>query len=158
MTYSKAYCLYPKATLVERRNLLNCWRSPVIYRKAIDKYIERGWRFLPFLQPSETLDPRCAFSFGARRLGDKRCWTLEFELFNDERKELETQYPSHNVSNDVEFDVWMATADTTCHLILNARIFQSEKLTRQYMFTTSCHLDEIIDAFSLVKSKYKNDQ
>lgn len=43
ITYNKAYCLYPRATLEDRVSLMCTDRSDTIVQRTFAKYSQRGW-------------------------------------------------------------------------------------------------------------------
>ncbi|PPR07985.1 hypothetical protein CVT24_002697 [Panaeolus cyanescens] len=78
ITHDHAYCLYPKATLLQKRSL-------VIYRPgleeghsedALGKYRSRGWTMVKS-PPREDASSRWSpFPIGERHVGDDLCWTI----------------------------------------------------------------------------------
>ena len=81
ISYEKAYCLYPRATLHEHTSLV-CESSTSRTRhrpEALQKYESRGFRLLEYIEPDETgMDP--CFSVFHRYMGDSLCWTLPLNM------------------------------------------------------------------------------
>lgn len=147
ITYSKAYCLYPKATLLERRTLQNCWHSPALHHDIVKKYTARGWSFLPSLPLDEVFMPSSSFSNGLRSLGDSRCWTLRFQppyVSQEDLALFATKYPFGGLNNDVEVDRWLAGTSGSRHFCHSAYILQSTRLSRAFLIPTHLHLDTIV--------------
>ncbi|KAI0649612.1 hypothetical protein C8Q79DRAFT_997722 [Trametes meyenii] len=88
IAYNKAYCLFPRATLEERRSLLT-WSSQGRAKRRIEglvKYSARGFRMLEFLEDNEviTSQPERSFPLKPRWMGDSDTWDegaiMEFSL------------------------------------------------------------------------------
>lgn len=80
ISYDAAYCLFPRATLEERRSLLS-WSSEarsVRREEALNKYSARGFHMLEFLDDDVHFTPEQhrVFPFGPRWLGDAHTWTI----------------------------------------------------------------------------------
>ncbi|PPQ73352.1 hypothetical protein CVT24_012190 [Panaeolus cyanescens] len=78
ISHDHAYCLYPKATLLQKRSL-------VIYRPgfaehhsqdALDKYRRRGWTMVVSPEREDYALSTSAFRIGNRHIGDNLCWTI----------------------------------------------------------------------------------
>lgn len=80
ISYEKAYCLFPRATLEARRNLLIARGSGSDQLPAVRKYQERGWS--PSLPNPfwERVEHSPVFPFGNRFLGDRYTWTIPLDL------------------------------------------------------------------------------
>ena len=78
ISYSHAYCLYPRATLLDRVSLVLLDDFDV--QDAVGaKYVARGWRFiLDDLQKKKSFDP--AFTTTMRRIDDKHSWVLPLNM------------------------------------------------------------------------------
>ncbi|KAI0782597.1 hypothetical protein C8Q75DRAFT_504164 [Abortiporus biennis] len=76
ITFSKAYCLYPRATLEARRALV-CRRLNMAGQTAIKKYEDRGWD-MTFI--SEVNDPEWLFYQGPRWVGDDFTYTISLDM------------------------------------------------------------------------------
>lgn len=75
ITHDKAYSLYPKATLEERRSLMYSTEG-LKQDSARKKYKKRGWSMVERLTVEELQDPVSAFTPGHRYVGDSKCWTI----------------------------------------------------------------------------------
>jgi hypothetical protein len=75
ITHNKAYSIYPRATFFERRSLTHL--HPTKDFKALLKYENRGWTLVHSFHPKDYASPSSSFAVGPRRLGDKRCWTID---------------------------------------------------------------------------------
>lgn len=85
ISYEKAYCLYPRGTLHERRSLL-C-RSTLLPTRpeALEKYRSRGFELISGRQRR---DPEYAdehklyrsFPYCTRYVGDPLCWTVALDM------------------------------------------------------------------------------
>ncbi|KAH9856395.1 hypothetical protein C2E23DRAFT_699461, partial [Lenzites betulinus] len=80
IAYDTAYCLFPRATLEERRSLLS-WSSQGRSKRRAEglvKYAARGFRMLEFLDDSELWqsEPNRSFPFGPRWMGDPSSWSI----------------------------------------------------------------------------------
>lgn len=78
ITHDKAYCLFPRATLEERRALtyLDPLSTREAHRIAYHKYVERGWELVESITRNEFDDPHSSFARGTRFVGDRKSWTL----------------------------------------------------------------------------------
>lgn len=74
ITHDRAYSIYPRATYIERRSLV-CNRSEISFEER-SKYESRGWIQVPYLEAHDYNNPSSSFARGSRRLGDRRCWTI----------------------------------------------------------------------------------
>lgn len=78
ITHDKAYCLFPQATLEERRALT--YLDPSFgsegEKNTYHKYVGRGWELRDSLTRDEFDDPYSSFARGTRFVGDGKCWTL----------------------------------------------------------------------------------
>ena len=77
ITHDKAYCLFPRATLDERRAMSHL--SPVDWNDrsqslVYDKYTARGYDLLHIMP--DDLKPGGSFADGRRSVGDKKSWVL----------------------------------------------------------------------------------
>ncbi len=84
ISYDSAYCLFPRATLEERRSLLS-WSSQGRSKRRAEgliKYSARGFRMLHFLDPDDLKMPKPnrAFTFGPRWLGDPYTWVIPLDM------------------------------------------------------------------------------
>lgn len=81
ISYEKAYCLYPRATVHEHRTLV-CGLNPSPNRpEALRKYLLRGFKIVRRINPN-TCDDIIDRSFpvGPRYIGDSQCWTLTLNM------------------------------------------------------------------------------
>ena len=79
ISYEKAYCLFPYATLEERRALIVPSDGPG-QEPAIEKYKERGWKMLLSLSSRERNASNPSFALGPRFMGDRHTWTIPLDL------------------------------------------------------------------------------
>ena len=70
ISFEKAYSLFPRGTLEERRSLICATDGPG-QTKAIEKYEQRGWTMVYALDDSDM-----AFSLGPRWISDDSAWTI----------------------------------------------------------------------------------
>lgn len=143
LSYSKAYCLYPIATFVERRNLVisgSAYRDNTL---ALRKYKRRGWSLERKLTGEEAFAPDSPFATGIRYLGDSLCWTIP--LYPP--KELP---PSS--SYNIECNRWMVYTGASLSFRISAIIFVSPRLKHGYIFSPCMHLREVADRFRKLKS------
>ncbi|EIW56989.1 uncharacterized protein TRAVEDRAFT_81046, partial [Trametes versicolor FP-101664 SS1] len=80
ISYEKAYCLFPRATLEERRSLLS-WSSQGRSKRRAEglvKYASRGFKMLTHLHFAEyaTHQPIRSFPLKPRWIGDTDTWVL----------------------------------------------------------------------------------
>jgi hypothetical protein len=78
ITHDKAYCLFPQATLEERRALTYLYPSvgSEADQNSYHKYKERGWELGHSITRKEFDDPYSSFARGTRFVGDSKCWTF----------------------------------------------------------------------------------
>lgn len=158
ITHSKAYCLYPKATLLERRTLFNDWCNNSTYHNAVSKYTARGWTFVHSLKAEEHVDPFSAFSSGPRRMGDSKSWTITFSPVNSHPSRWVPPCHHQSVDHDLEIDTWFGGTDGYLHFRNNAYIYHSERLSRGFMIGPSLHLSEFVSKFTEIKRKYPDQR
>lgn len=157
ITHSKAYCLYPKATLLEKQNLLNNWRGSVANREHLLKYKQRGWSIQSGLFTSEFLNPTSSFSNGLRSFGDDRCWTITFQrpaVGPAREEELNKLYPFEGAEDNVEIDSWISGIDGARDFCNYAYVFHSSRLSRPYIMPMSLHLDKIVAAIEELQREH----
>lgn len=79
ITWKFAYCLYPKATLEDRRSLVCRSEGPkqVI---AEQKYQSRGWDMVRTLRADGPLGEDPSFPSGLRFMGDKHSWRIALDI------------------------------------------------------------------------------
>ncbi|PPQ72160.1 hypothetical protein CVT24_002411 [Panaeolus cyanescens] len=82
ITSNKAYCLYPRATLVDKRSLVV--RRPDFLEQrsadAIHKYHQRGYSMEYIVENERDISsPRSAYCVGPRSVGDSKCWVLDIQ-------------------------------------------------------------------------------
>ena len=85
ITHDKAYSIYPRATFIERRSLVYN-RSENSF-EGRSKYESRGWIQLPYLEAYDYDNPFSSFARGSRRLGDRKCWTINLLPTIDSHKD-----------------------------------------------------------------------
>ncbi|KAF5317751.1 hypothetical protein D9619_012541 [Psilocybe cf. subviscida] len=78
ITHDKAYCLFPRATLEERRALtyLSPSTGSEAKKSSYHKYTGRGWELLNSITRDEFDNPYSSFARGTRFIGDGKCWTV----------------------------------------------------------------------------------
>ncbi|KAI0684139.1 hypothetical protein BC835DRAFT_1293861 [Cytidiella melzeri] len=74
ISWDRAYCLYPRATLEDRTSLL-VRRYGVLIRNIVTKYTARGWAFIYSCPASRRKD--LALTFVPRWIGDGRSWVIK---------------------------------------------------------------------------------
>ncbi|KAH8092522.1 hypothetical protein BXZ70DRAFT_898119 [Cristinia sonorae] len=74
ISYEKAYCIYPRATLHEHCSLNNELYSSPTRPEALQKYTTRGFKFCRSLRHIADID--LGFRVAGRYIGDSLCWTL----------------------------------------------------------------------------------
>lgn len=81
ITFSHAYCLYPRATLDDRLSLVTADRSDEVIEGVYQRYTERGWRFIRNADeiPYVTKD-RMLNSHFARWIDDGGSWSIALPL------------------------------------------------------------------------------
>lgn len=84
ISFNKAYCLFPRATLEERRSLLS-WSSQGRSNRrqeGLDKYSARGFAMLNYLEEDEFITSHRgrSFPFGPRWLGDIDTWVINLDV------------------------------------------------------------------------------
>ena len=78
IAWDKAYCLYAKGTLEDRRSLICRKGGGPSHETARQKYIDRGWDITSLTPGSNGLDP--SFSVGPRWVGDTQTWTIHLDI------------------------------------------------------------------------------
>ncbi|KAH8092536.1 hypothetical protein BXZ70DRAFT_898267 [Cristinia sonorae] len=79
ISFEKAYSLYPRATLHERRTFVNDLAPSPARQRAYQKYTERGFHLCYGTVPNSSgVDP--AFPLGNRYIGDEHCWTIPLDI------------------------------------------------------------------------------
>lgn len=79
ISYEKAYCLFPRATLEERRSLVVATDGPG-QLPALLKYEERGWEMVVSVSSRERTGRNPSFPFGKRFIDDRYTWTIALDL------------------------------------------------------------------------------
>ena len=76
ITFDKAYCLYPRATLEERISLVCTDRQDEVIERVYERYSRRGWSIIRTLGElaSKTADP--ALGKTTRWVNDGFSWTI----------------------------------------------------------------------------------
>ena len=84
ITFDRAYCLYPRATLEERISLVTTERDDQVIEDVFQRYTQRGWRFIRAAHdvPFVTTD-RCLNSRFARWINDGYAWSIPLPLPSD---------------------------------------------------------------------------
>lgn len=102
ISYEKAYCLYPRATVHEHLSLVTTLRPSRGHPAALAKYESRGFGILS----SESLLPHDPdFPLGTRYIGDRQCWTLPLNL-----EGVEVSWPVNGASAPLTQDPVAATS------------------------------------------------
>lgn len=90
ITHEKAYSLFPRATLVERRALTYLNRLHNFghdsNRLAFEKWLARGFHLGDYLTRAEFEDPGSAFAHGRRFVGDSKCLVLPIYPIREDLK------------------------------------------------------------------------
>ncbi|KAI0941065.1 hypothetical protein AcV7_002714 [Taiwanofungus camphoratus] len=79
ISFDKAFCLYPRATLEERRALV-CGREGLRQESAIAKYAARGWQMVDELPLEDRGNDNRSFRFGPRWIKDGDSWVIPLNL------------------------------------------------------------------------------
>lgn len=84
ISYNAAYCLFPRATLEERRSLISrtSQERPIRRAEGLIKYSARGFSMLQFLDNDELRTPKrsSSFTFGPRWLDDPYTWVIPLDM------------------------------------------------------------------------------
>ncbi|KZT06467.1 uncharacterized protein LAESUDRAFT_700278 [Laetiporus sulphureus 93-53] len=88
ITYEKAYCLFPKATLEQHRTLASyscLGRNPRRHHGLL-KYVERGFKIVVSLPLQELYLQNPSWSLGMRRMDDGRSWVIPLDTEGIDRR------------------------------------------------------------------------
>jgi hypothetical protein len=77
ITHNRAFSIHPRATFIERRSLVYDL-SPKSFEARM-KYVFRGWNQVQYPQATDYADPLSSFGRGPRRVGDRKCWTINLD-------------------------------------------------------------------------------
>ena len=96
ITYERAYCLYPRATLETRLSLVCTDRNDEVIARVFDRYTARGWTILyalgPTIPTSAQNDP--AFSSRSRWVDDGQSWSIPLSAIPERDLQLPTAEPA----------------------------------------------------------------
>lgn len=117
ITHEKAYCLFPQATLEERRSLTYLHPVSAIEpdQIAYDKYSERGWDLVNGITRDEFDDPYSSFARGTRFVSDRKCWTLPIQPLREDLLESNVEINSFAL----EYDENLRPVFSSSHLDLD---------------------------------------
>ena len=94
ITYERAYCLYPRATLETRLSLVCTDRNDEVIARVFDRYTARGWTILyalgPTIPTSAQNDP--AFSSRSRWVDDGQSWSIPLSAIPEQDPQLPTAH------------------------------------------------------------------
>ncbi|CAL1699941.1 unnamed protein product [Somion occarium] len=78
ISFDRAYCLYPLATLEQRRSLVCTSRNDEVAQRVFEKYSERGWKIVKsfYVPPAYYCIEDPAFSLGPRWIDDGYTWSI----------------------------------------------------------------------------------
>ncbi|KAH9947185.1 hypothetical protein B0H21DRAFT_876842 [Amylocystis lapponica] len=81
LSFEKAYCLYPRTTLEERRSLVSasCRGQSERRPQGLDKYAVRGWTIVARLPPQDAERRDGAFRLGWRWIDDNASWVVALD-------------------------------------------------------------------------------
>ena len=89
ITFEKAYCLFPRATLDERLSLVCTSRQDDIIEAIYQKYTTRGWNIVRSVDDIEGLTSDPALQLDRYRwINDRLVWSIDLPLPNFFRKTL----------------------------------------------------------------------
>lgn len=153
ISFSKAYCLYPTASFIQKRSLLQTRYSTHTHARAIRKYTRRGWTMVPYVPHLEAYEPASPFPTGTRFLGDSKCWTINLRPFADAKEDDVIPSISH-VSGNIEANRWIATLDRAGYALVNANIFVSDRLEHGYTVSPGLSTAEVIQRMNHLRDSF----
>lgn len=79
ITHDKAYCIFPKATLVHRHGVLQRFSGVRHLPAAVDKYRARGFHIVPRASLDQAFASHATLPFGRRSVSDAQSWEIPWE-------------------------------------------------------------------------------
>ncbi|KAH8092532.1 hypothetical protein BXZ70DRAFT_458900 [Cristinia sonorae] len=95
ISYEKAYCLYPRATLHFHETLVSGLNPSPGRPDALQKYLKRGFKLIRGLGP----DTECKFPTRKRFMGDSLSWTLSLDM-----EGVDTRFPVPGTDTTLSHD------------------------------------------------------
>ncbi|KAF9033550.1 hypothetical protein BJ165DRAFT_1534503 [Panaeolus papilionaceus] len=121
LTYEKAYCMFPKATLDEFISLAVVGPKDDDDMGAVNMIEEQGWSVVWQVGEGATRFPDGPFVTGVRHPGDSMCWTVEFSPIPNASTGWFEKNGFNVVDNDgrltVDFDEVRSTRQKYGHIV-----------------------------------------
>lgn len=138
ISYEKAYCLFPSATLEQRLSLLSQssrGRSEA-RSESVEKYAERGYRILTFLPLADLVPPRKrpTFALGPRWLGDSDTWVIPLDTQDILPPPPANPYSIARTNDPAALSSFVARYDLIEGLVVEFSIVESPVLKYSYLF------------------------
>lgn len=144
ITYDKAYCLYPRATLEERLSLITTDRKGDKIEGVYDRYRQRGWTIHKNLKKmtSTTSDP--AFRVRWRWVQDGLTWSIALP-FQPKKQATPINMQTEALSSDPisittwAIDAWNLDTQQACmrfRTFSHPQLFYSYVMEHDYVLIT----------------------
>lgn len=137
ISYEKAYCLFPLATLEGRVSLLSYSSHGRSERRArgAAKYTARGFRLVDFLSHTELAFPHEAvpFSFGPRWVGDSDTWVIPLDMHGILPPPPANPYSTARTHDPVALCSFSVTYSITDGTIMDFSVVESQVLKYSYI-------------------------
>ena len=135
ITFNKAYCLFPRATLEAGRSLLSS-STQGVYRnrgKALAKYTERGFDVAFSLPPGDLAARKPMFPLGWRWLDDENSWVIPLDTFGVDVPSRPNQLSLPLVDDPSIVCNWQTQYSSTKGAIMRFAVIKSDLLRYRYV-------------------------
>lgn len=137
ISYEKAYCLFPLATVESRRSLLS-WSSQgrsTRRKEGLIKYRNRHFSMEQFLHSSEILPPipKMPFILGPRWLGDPDTWVIKLNTERIPRPPAENPFSTAIIRDPVTISSFSMRYHPEDGAIMTFSVVESPTLKYSYV-------------------------
>ncbi len=160
ITYEKAYCLFPRATLEEHVSLLSssCKGHSIRREQSINKYTKRGYQMMERIRGGtvDLLSNR-TFPLGWRWIDDSLSWTIQLDT--DRAIPLNTLNPlSHVLAHDPSAICnWEMRYSSLRGAVMHYRIIKTQLLRYRYLVTDT-DLGDALDRYLVSKLREERNK
>lgn len=136
ISFEKAYCLFPRATLEDRRSIVTLRYNPEpgVLQNCIEKYEERGWSFENFRDVYQQ-DP--AFYLGDRWINDSMSWVIPLDTTELQHPPPANPYSAPLLHDPAAVCNWRISNPRSYHSITEAEVFESRNLRYTYVISNT---------------------
>lgn len=139
ISYHRAYCLFPNATVESHRSLLSWSSQGRSTRRAegLEKYRKRGFHMEHHLSPAELSAPihmqPTFFSLGPRWLGDADTWVIPLDTASISTPPQPNPYSTQLHRDPVSVASFSVRYDPSDGVIMTFSVFESGALRYAYV-------------------------